>query len=367
MKGLGRLVACASFALVFATGARGADDGLGAFLAAPPDPVNATIVPWYDALDASVGARVASDAAIGVDLALRWRLDARAFLARAEADAWDLAEHATALATQAWTLDQLGLIARHCENAWRSVQVALIDRFVRLQGQSDDIAEELLLVRALLAPASIRHLDGATIDACRLDAVAASLELAPDHPRLVAAMAEQRLGERSSQMVAMAAPMSVWLHADVWKGTSSTRGGLRFGIDVPLPSSVGTSELALSTDGLVADASLRWTHTAGSMQKGPHMPSSQPSATTFADLDADLTRLRLETQLRRLDAARRWSRACGDDAAPTLAACVRRTPFDAAGFEAIFAAIDAELLVLHTALAAIEASGQPLRRIVEGP
>ena len=324
-------------------------------------------VPWHDALDASLGARVTSDGMVSAELSLRWRLDASAYLARARADARDLALHAGALERQAWLRDQLELVARGCESAWRALQAELIDGATDGELASvhpPETLRELELLRALLtlgsrAPAAVDPLAS-----CRLDALVVGLELAPDHPGIVEAAAAARLAERSAALLDAPAPVSAWLQADAAHDAFGARSGVRVGLDVPLDVRLGAAELTLASDGRAADAAVRWVHGAGA---APRQPAWQPAETTRdlrATLEETLSRRRLETALQRVEADRRWALACGSPEATAIASCLERPVVDIAGLDARLAAIDAELTVLHRVLATIEASGRALLHLV---
>ena len=348
-----------------------ANGGASAWIEHLPDapaPVGASSVPWYDALDASASVRLASDASVALDVSLRWRLDAREYLARATGDAGDLALHADALATRTWQFDQLGYVAERCEASWRSAQADLIDRFKQEPGTPSDAltTTELRLMRALLERDAAAPLDADRIRACRLDGLLVTLDLAADHPQLVLDDVERRLGERSARSLRAPAPPSLWLRTDLGRDALGVRANVRVGLDVPLPTTMGASELTLASDGRVSEAGLRWMHASGSSRREPNAPPSMPTSDTHAELAAKLWQLRLQADLRRVDASRRWMHACGADDAGAIVTCVRGLPFDVSHLDALITAVDAELVVLQTTLAAIEASGHALVRLLEG-
>lgn len=333
-----------------------------------PDAVGASSVPWYDALDASASVRLASDASVALDVSLRWRMDARTYLARAADDARDLALHAQALATRTWQFDQLGYVAQRCEASWRSAQADLIDRFLQEPGAPNDAltTTELRLMRALLERASPTPLDANRVRVCRLDALLVTLDLAADHPQLVLDAVERRLGERSARSLSAPPPPSLWLRTDLDRNALGVRANVRVGIDVPLPTTLGVSELTLASDGRVSEASVRWLHAAGSGAREPPAARVTPAPDTGAALAATLSERRLQASVRRVDASRRWTHACGADDAGAIVTCMRGPAFDVSHLDALLTAVDAELVVLQTTLAAIEASGHALVRLLEG-
>jgi len=336
----------------------------------PPAPasVAATTVPWYDALDASANVRLATDASVSLAVSLRWRLDAHEYLARAAGDASDLALHANALATRTWQFEQLGYVARSCETWWRAAQADLIDRYLQEPGTRLDVltTTELGIMRALLLRDAGSPLDAERIRSCRLDAHLVTLELASDHPRLLAEDVERRLGERSSRSLNAPVPPSLWLQTDLGRDPFGVGANVRVGIDVPLPNRIGASELTLASDGRVSEAGLRWMHAAGSVRREPHPATVTSTSDTRNTLAATLWQLRLQAELRRVDASRRWAHACGSDDASAIDRCMRGLPFDASHLEALLTAADVELVVLQTTLAAIEASGHSLVRLLDG-
>jgi len=366
-----RLVAAAvSMALVMA--AIGvASGGTSAWIEHLPDApasVAASSVPWYDALDASANVRLASDASVSLDVSLRWRLDALEYLARAAGDASDLALHANALATRTWQFEQLEYVARRCEASWRAAQADLIERYLQEPGTTHDVltATELGIMRALLLRDAGSPLDADQIRSCRLDARLMTLELASDHPQLLVEDVERRLGERSSRMLSAAPPPSLWLHTDLGRDPVGVRANVRVGIDVPLPNRIAASELTLASDGRVSEVGLRWMHAAGSGRREPRPPPVTSTSDTRASLAATLWQLRLQAELRRVEASRRWAHTCGSDDASVIDRCMRGPPFDASHLDALLTAADVELVVLQTTLAAIEASGHSLVHLLEG-
>lgn len=366
-----RLVAAAVSTALVMTAIGVANGGTSAWiehLPAAPASVAATTVPWYDALDASANVRLASDASVSLDVSLRWRLDALEYLARAAGDASDLALHANALATRTWQFDQIEHVGGRCEASWRAAQADLIERYLQEHGTTHDVltATELGIMRALLLRDAGSSLDADRIRSCRLDAHLMVLELASDHPQLLLEDVERRLGERSSRLMHSAPPPSLWLHTDLGRDPFGVRANVRVGIDVPLPNAIGASELTLASDGRGSEVGLRWMHAAGSGRREPHPPPVPSTADTRNSLAATLWQLRLQAELRRVDASRRWAHACGSDDASAIDRCMRGLPFDASHLDALLAAADVELVVLQTTLAAIEASGHPLVRLLEG-
>lgn len=343
-------------------------------LPAPPAPIPALTVPWHDALDAALGARVASDGGLSADLSLRWRLDAPAYLERARADAADLAAHTEALERQAWLRQQLEVVASSCEAAWRSLQRGLIDDLIGIApgtGLAPEAVDELSLLRALIALGAQDALEVEPLTSCRLDAVVADLELAPEHPRLLEAAAAARLAERSALRLDSPAPASLWLHADLSHDPFGARAGARIGLDLPLDVTLGAAELTLASDGRVADATVRWVSGGGASPRHPSRlgaPNQAEGASALRPvLETTLTRQRLETALHRLEAERRWTQACASSALEAIAACLARPPADLGWVDALLAAIDSELTVLHGALAAIETSGWSLAQLLPAP
>lgn len=336
---------------------------------AEPQPAAAALVPWHDALDASLGARVGTDGALSADVSLRWRLDAAAYLAAARADAADLAEHIATLERQAWLQEQLEVVARACAGAWRALQAALIEGFAAdalAHGYPPESLRELDLLRTLLGLDAPTPAGVAPLSDCRLDDLVVGLEVDPRHPRIVEAAAAARLDERATHAIGTPAPASLWLHADAARDRFGSRLGVRVGIDVPLQVAVGGAALTLGSDGRVADATLRWVHGGGSAHRHTARPATA-ALDPWAELAVATTRRRVEAALHRVEADRRWAYACGGAALAVVIVCVERPVVGLDQLDTLLAAIDAELSVLHAVLAAVEASGRALVELLPSP
>ena len=378
------LIGAACLALA-PTAAANAPGWWSALPAAAATPVSVPEARWYDAIDvsASVSASSAgSDLRAGV--MLRVRLDAEAYLARLAAEAEDLGVLDDTLARERHQQTQLRWLADRCEAAWRGWQRDLLDAALQgvepprtrphtpldLGANAAATALESGSLRVLHELVSTRAGRAATADdvrACRLEGVLARLTLAADHPALMARAAERRLAERASALLDAPLPPVVWLDADARTDAFGAAFGVRVGLDLPLTWPGAALELVTDTTGRSFDATLRY-HRYGAAARPRPMP---PHASTVDEdalahgLHEQLRLRRLEAELLGLEARQQWLAVCGDDASGALPACLARGLANRAALDRLLLAIDRERAAIGAAIAAIEASGQDVARLIE--
>jgi hypothetical protein len=370
----------------------------------PGEPSDVPMSPrWFDALDVGAALHASSAPQVSAELTLRLRLDAADYLQRKRDEAEDFARLARVLEREARDREQLQRLAARCVGAWRAWQVRLIDLVApggaaaALPGLSAPDVAYLHGLRALLAldatlaaaadavQAAVAAGDAA--DACRLGGVIDTLDLAADHPRLVAAALERSIAARTHAMLAAPAPPSAWLLADLRPGSTGGGGALRFGLDLPLPVTDSELDLALGGSGTLATARLSW-HRSGAAARRPyHVPSAAPPPQPEAlegELRDALRRRTLESRLLLQAADRQWDEACGSGQAPRAGAtdarsagraggrsatidCLAAGARDEAQLAALLVAVDAEIAALQAMLGAIAASGHALAALVPPP
>ncbi len=354
---------------------------------------------WFDALD--LGATLLASSAApewGAELTLRLRLDAAAYLERSRAEARDLAGLARALDRQARDSELLQRLAARCVGAWRAQQVRLIDLITpgaataSLLGRPDPDLDYLRGLRELLALDATRSAEAGQALGCRLEGVLDALELSPHHPRLVAEQFERSIDARTRAMLTAPAPASAWLRADLRPGNPGVGGGLRFGLELPIPVPGSELDLSLGSEGSGAFARLSWYRSG--------LAARQPNHALWADTPFDLEALErelgdalqrrvLEARLMLSAAERQWSEACSRGSAAASVAmravvdgsgrfadpvgvravvdCLTDGPHDDAHLAALLVAIDAEIAALQALLGAVAASGQELSALLRPP
>ena len=347
---------------------------------------------WYDALDLAAGAHASSAAGVlGAELSVRVRLDAEAYLARVDAEARDLITIADALERRRHHGAELQWLAARCEGMWRAWQAHHLEAALAAARDVPETDPDLAYLRALRDLRRLRagdRAEAADIRACRVAFTLDGLALAADHPHLVIARAERSLGERTAAMLAAPAPASAWLHAEVSAGSFGPNGGIRVGLELPIP--VASTEFALTIGAEHAfepvtslhrddaagptrpDAHVRlgWQRAGAAVNRpAPTVQSGAPDdpRQLEQDLRDDLRRRLLEAALLRSDAERHWFDVCGAADADTVVACLAAAPTRQAQLGGVLVAIDAELTALHATLAAIDASGQALAALLGLP
>lgn len=355
---------------------------------AAPTPTPVPEARWYDALDVDV--RLSASSA-GPDLragvVVRVRLDAEAYLARLTAEAEDLAVLNDTLVRERHQQAQLRWLANRCEAAWRGWQRDLLDAVLHEMSSSPaqpgvsagvglSSAEaatanvaSLVVLRELVHIGAGHAATAADVRACRLEGVQPRLALAATHPALAARAAERRLDERANALLDAPLPPVVWFDADARTDAFGAAAGVRVGLDLPLAWPGAALEVVADTTGRSLGATLTYQRYGAAAR-----PRPTPPADATADDDAlaghlqEQLRLRqLEAELLGIEARQQWVSACGDHAAAVLPLCLARNLANRAALDRLLLAIDSERAAIGAALAAIEASGQDVARLLQLP
>lgn len=342
----------------------------------PPSADTLTAPHWYDALDVAAGLSAASGhTPLAADLSLRLRLDVDAYLARTAAEREDLARLESALARQRATTEQLTWLARRCEGAWRAWQVQLLDGVLVQSPEHAVDAGYLASLRALFAIDATSPAAASDIEACRLPGVFDRLTLARDHPALAIEAASRSLSDRTTIVMALPAPASMWLHVElVGDVHERPRAAIRAGLDVPIPVREGGLDLSVQGDAHGVRARVAWQRSGMAAAAASSRLSAAPDAGTGRGgtaLEEAFTRRRLEAILLGREAERSWDLACGGLEPRSIVACLAAASGGEGGgqaddvlVDALLRAIDAELSALRTLLGVIEVSGHGLDALV---